>query len=96
MARHHADPTGGAFTIEFVVPGKAPYTIKVQGSNGFTFSGPFTSPRTFTGLSAGTYGVTVTDANNCTATTSVKIESPLDVTLLVMRAVAPMLAAVLL
>ncbi|MBL0065728.1 MAG: hypothetical protein IPP38_12080 [Bacteroidetes bacterium] len=38
--------------------------------------GPYTGEGTFTGLSAGTYSYTVTDASGCTATCSVTITEP--------------------
>jgi len=76
-----ANPQGGAFTIEFITPGTPAYTIAVAGSNGFTFNGAFTGASTFSNLSPGTYTVTVTDQNGCTATTTAKIETPLDVVL---------------
>lgn len=36
------------------------------------------SSNTFTGLAAGTYGITVTDNNGCTVTTTVQVNEPMD------------------
>ena len=49
--------------------GQAPYTYSVDGSN-------FSSAMNFTGLSAGTYNVTVEDANGCTTSVSVVLTEP--------------------
>ncbi len=60
--------------------GSAVFTI-TGGTSPYNLSGDIvamdvTSPYTATGLSAGTYQVTVTDANNCSATASVTITEP--------------------
>src|SRR5690606_2840199 len=49
--------------------GSAPYTYLWNDTNAQTTA-------TATGLEAGTYTVTVTDANNCTTTTNVTIAEP--------------------
>ncbi|MBL0065727.1 MAG: SprB repeat-containing protein [Bacteroidetes bacterium] len=48
-------------------------SASVSASGG---SAPYSGEGTFTGLSAGTYSYTVTDANGCTATCSVTITEP--------------------
>ena len=60
--------------------GSAVFTI-TGGTSSYNLSGDIeatnvTSPYTAIGLSAGTYQVTVTDANNCSATASVPITEP--------------------
>ncbi|MBK8556402.1 MAG: SprB repeat-containing protein [Lewinellaceae bacterium] len=55
-----------------VTSGTAPYTY--NWSNGFTAQDP-------SGLIAGTYTVTVTDANSCTATISATVAQPTDIIL---------------
>ena len=50
----------GTITVTGVTGGNAPYTYSLDGVN-------FQSSSTFTGLTDGTYTVTVQDANSCTA-----------------------------
>ena len=52
--------------------GKAPYLYSIGGS--------YASSNVFTGLVAGTYNVTVKDANGCLSTNSLTIEEPLPIT----------------
>ncbi|HMX39097.1 MAG TPA: SprB repeat-containing protein, partial [Saprospiraceae bacterium] len=73
-----ANPQGGAFTVEFVNPGTAPHTLQWSGNATPT---AFNGTATFSNLGGGTYTVTVTDANNCTATVSAKIDPALMVVL---------------
>ncbi|MBL7778628.1 MAG: gliding motility-associated C-terminal domain-containing protein [Chitinophagales bacterium] len=59
--------------------GTADVTLAVTGGTipySFVWTNGATTPN-LTGVSAGTYTVTITDANNCTATTSVTITQPL-------------------
>jgi hypothetical protein len=49
--------------------GTAPYTYSIDGTN-------FQSSTTFTSLSAGSYTLSVKDANNCSATSSVTVTQP--------------------
>jgi hypothetical protein len=58
-----------------VLGGTLPYAYGWTGPLGFTFSG-----EDLTNVVAGTYNVTVTDFNGCTASTSVIITTVLDVT----------------
>ncbi|PWK17484.1 SprB-like repeat protein, partial [Arcicella aurantiaca] len=51
--------------------GTSPYTYAWTGANGFTGTGV-----TITGLLAGTYNVTIKDANNCTANGAVTVTEP--------------------
>ncbi|WP_179344969.1 T9SS type B sorting domain-containing protein [Winogradskyella ursingii] len=53
----------GTITITGVTGGDAPYMYSIDGVN-------FQSGNTFTGLSQGTYTVTISDANNCTFITN--------------------------
>src|SRR5690606_20946657 len=56
-------------TITLTIEGGTPnYTISWTGPDGFT-----SSDKDLTDLAAGTYNVTVTDANGCEATTSVEV-----------------------
>jgi len=50
----------GSISVETPSGGKAPYTYSVNGGN-------FQAGNSFSGLSAGSYTVTVKDANNCTS-----------------------------
>ncbi|MES2874762.1 MAG: gliding motility-associated C-terminal domain-containing protein, partial [Bacteroidota bacterium] len=59
----------GAINLS-VTGGKAPYTYSWTGGM---------STEDLTGLAAGTYNVSVTDANNCTVTASVTISAPVAV-----------------
>ena len=55
----------GAVTVSIAASGTAPYTV--LWSNGST-------EETQTGIAGGTYSVTVTDANGCTASGSIEVE----------------------
>ena len=64
--------TTGSVTIN-VTGGTSPFDYVI---NGTTWSGVSSATLPITGLSAGTYPVTVTDNNGCTATGSVTITQP--------------------
>ncbi|MES2431256.1 MAG: hypothetical protein V4556_09975, partial [Bacteroidota bacterium] len=53
--------------------GESSGSVIVNATGG---TGPYTGTGTFTGLAAGTYSYTVTDANNCSKTISVIISEP--------------------
>ena len=72
-----ADSLAGTIKVEFVVPGKAPYTIH-WGGTPVNIQG---LPYTITGLTPGDYCVTVTDANGCTAKACARVETALDIVL---------------
>jgi gliding motility-associated-like protein len=55
----------------WITGGNAPYSTSWTGPSGFT-----SSLSDLTGLAAGTYTVTITDANNCTATQSITLDEP--------------------
>jgi PKD repeat protein len=59
-----------------VTGGETPYTYAWTGPSGYT-----ASTEDISGLAAGTYNVTVTDANNCTSVTSVVLLEPAVLTL---------------
>ncbi|MBL0053745.1 MAG: hypothetical protein IPP29_20715 [Bacteroidetes bacterium] len=61
----------GTATISGIAGGTAPYTILWSTS-------PARGTTTATGLTAGTYNVTVTDANGCIYTSSTTITEPVD------------------
>ncbi|MBL0050358.1 MAG: SprB repeat-containing protein [Bacteroidetes bacterium] len=63
--------TNGTATISGIAGGTAPYTILWSTS-------PAQGTTTATGLTAGTYNVTVTDANGCIYTSSTTITEPVD------------------
>ncbi|NMH85875.1 beta strand repeat-containing protein, partial [Flavivirga algicola] len=63
--------TNGVITVSGVSGGTAPYTYSI---NGVTFQ----AGTIFTGLTDGTYTVTIRDANNCTFVTAPIILGPLD------------------
>lgn len=65
--------------------GSAPYSFVWSGPNGFTGNGELIS-----GLSPGSYGLTVTDANGCetTATSNLENPIPLSIDILSIQAVA--------
>ncbi|QQS27569.1 MAG: gliding motility-associated C-terminal domain-containing protein [Sphingobacteriales bacterium] len=58
----------GAFLIDASGGNSSSYTFDITGPNGFTGTGG-----NQTGLVSGNYSVTVTDANNCTATLNVNV-----------------------
>ncbi len=58
----------GAFLVDATGGNSSSYTFNVSGPNGFTGTGG-----NQTGLVTGNYSVTVTDANNCTATLNVNV-----------------------
>lgn len=61
----------GSITVTGVTGGDAPYTYSIDGVN-------FQTSDTFTGLTAGTYTVTIKDANDCTSVANDIIIPPLD------------------
>ncbi len=65
----------GSITLT-VVGGTAPYTYQWNGP-----SCPCPNTPNLTNLQAGTYNVTVTDGNNCTATSSIVITQPNEITI---------------
>jgi len=67
--------TNGSITINQIYNGVPPFTF--AWSDGGTYS---STSQNLTGLSEGTYTVVVTDANNCTATTSAEIIEPAQIT----------------
>src|ERR1041385_5570957 len=64
--------TTGSITLNFS-GGSGPYTIEFNGSGGFVAQ---TSPKTYSGLAAGTYTWIVKDANGCTSSGSEEICQP--------------------
>jgi len=67
----------GSATVNVVSGGVSPYTFAISGGFGTQPNGVFNN------LTAGSYTVTVTDANGCSATTNVSVSepTPLSVTL---------------
>lgn len=63
--------TDGVITVSGVTGGTPPYLYSIDG---FTFQ----SGNTFTGLTAGTYTITIQDANNCTFIAAPITIDPLD------------------
>ncbi|GAB5398531.1 MAG: T9SS type B sorting domain-containing protein [Aureisphaera sp.] len=63
--------TNGTITVTNVVGGSPPYTYSIDGVT-------FQSSPTFSGLTAGTYTITIMDANDCTAVTNDITIPPLD------------------
>jgi large repetitive protein len=61
-------PNDGNVVINGPNAGAAPFTFSFDGS-------PFTSNKVYTNLAAGTYNVTVKDANGCTFTTTAVVNS---------------------
>ncbi|NNE31291.1 MAG: T9SS type B sorting domain-containing protein [Winogradskyella sp.] len=61
----------GTITVTSVTGGDAPYTYSLDGTN-------FQGGNTFTGLTQGTYTVTIRDANSCTAITNDITIDPID------------------
>nr|WP_321226349.1 T9SS type B sorting domain-containing protein [uncultured Psychroserpens sp.] len=55
--------TNGTITVTTVTGGDTPYAYSIDGVN-------FQSSNEFTGLTAGTYTITIQDANDCTAITN--------------------------
>lgn len=66
-----ATPCNGSVALNFTTPTTAPYTY--LWNNGAT-------TQNLSGVCAGTYSVTLTDANTCTATASVVITAPTPLT----------------
>ena len=64
--------TDGSVTIN-LTGGVAPFEYTIDGT---TYSNVPDSSLPITGLSGGTYPITITDANGCTATSSVTIDEP--------------------
>src|SRR4029079_1704657 len=62
--------SNGSITATFG-GGTAPYQVKIDAGNYTTQ----TSPYTFTGLASGSHTVTVKDANNCTKSDSISVDS---------------------
>lgn len=66
----------GSFTLN-PTAGTGPFNYIVNfGGNPFVNRNGVTGPQTFTNLAAGTYTVSVTDANNCPGTTTITILQP--------------------
>ncbi|GHA55997.1 gliding motility-associated C-terminal domain-containing protein [Pontibacter akesuensis] len=70
--------SNGSIVISGVAGGTAPYTYSKDGST-------FQSSTTFGGLAAGTYAISVKDANGCVATKSVVLEDKAGPTDLALR-----------
>jgi hypothetical protein len=66
--------SGGAITLT-VQGGTAPFTYQWTGPNGFA-----SATKDITGLTAGVYTVTATDATQCTTTIQATISAPVDTT----------------
>ncbi len=79
------DDANGSITV--TVNGGTPgYTITAIDDSDVAISGPITIPpgpnsHTYTGLTAGSYTITVTDANGCDSSTTILLVNPLDITL---------------
>ncbi len=71
------DSKAGTITVNFITPGNPNYTLSWSGGSQALSNLPFT----ISGLSAATYVITITDSKGCTATTTTKVESALDVVL---------------
>ena len=67
------DGNDGAVTINLTGGGVAPFEYTI---NGTTYSGVPDATLAVSGLSAGTYPISVTDANGCTSDSSVEISEP--------------------
>ncbi|MGC6532118.1 MAG: gliding motility-associated C-terminal domain-containing protein [Flavobacteriales bacterium] len=65
-----ADDTSGAIDVD-ISGGTAPYDTDWTGPGGFT-----STEEDLTGLAAGTYTLTVTDANDCQVTVDVEVTAP--------------------
>lgn len=63
--------TDGVITVSGVTGGTPPYMYSIDGVN-------FQSGNTFTGLTSGTYTITIQDANSCTFTAASITIDPLD------------------
>ena len=71
LTANYTCSTPGTITVTSVNGGDAPYTYSIDGVN-------FQGSNVFTGLTSGTYVVTIQDANLCTAITNVVVIDPLD------------------
>ncbi|WP_461491255.1 beta strand repeat-containing protein, partial [Pontibacter sp. HJ8] len=58
--------SNGLITVSSVIGGTAPFTYSIDAA-------PFQNSNTFTALAAGTYSISVKDANGCVATQSVEV-----------------------
>lgn len=63
--------SNGTITVTGVIGGDAPYTYSIDGLN-------FQASNSFTNLTAGTYTITIQDANSCTAVTNEITIDPLN------------------
>jgi gliding motility-associated-like protein len=76
------NPAGATITAANAAGGTAPYQYSINGTT-------FVSSPIFTGLTAGTYSVTIRDANNCTfVTSSMTLTAPAPVTNITFSATA--------
>jgi gliding motility-associated-like protein/uncharacterized repeat protein (TIGR01451 family) len=55
--------SNGTITVSSIIGGDAPYTYSIDGVS-------FQNGNSFSGLTQGTYAITIRDANNCTAVTN--------------------------
>lgn len=70
-----------AFTVDTTTPDNATITVSVSGGTGYTIHwSTGSSDSTITGLRAGVYSVTVTDAHSCAKVRSVTINAPAGIT----------------
>jgi hypothetical protein len=69
--------TNGTATATPVAGSAGPFTYSWTGPSGYTNSqSNVTGAHTISGLAAGTYNVTITDANNCSQTASIVVTQP--------------------